>query len=323
MSLDADILIERRRLKRRLSFWRAAAILALLVVAIAVFARQDGMSASLGFTPHVARVKIEGLIIDSTDQLKLLKKVKDAANAKAVIVFINSPGGTTAGGEALYNALRDMAAKKPVVAVFGTAATSAAYLTGVAADHIVARGNTITGSVGVILQWADVSELLNKIGVKVEEIKSGPLKAVPSPFAPADEAARQATAEIVAETQTWFLGLVSERRKLNAETLESIKTGRVFSGRQALNLGLIDAIGDEQQARAWLAKTKNVPETLSIVEWEEDKPAISWLNVAGKALAGLFTGTAVDMPAFFDENNPLSARMLDGLVSVWQLQKAQ
>ncbi len=323
MSLDADILIERRRMKRRVSLWRAAAIVLFLVVGIALFARQDGMSASLGLTPHVARVKIEGLILDDRDKLAMLKRLEDSANAKAVIVFVNSPGGSTAGGEALYNALRSISAKKPVVAVFGTAAASAAYLTGIAADHVVARGNTITGSVGVILQWANVTGLFDKIGIKVEEVKSGPLKAVPSPFTPADDATREVTAEIVAEAQQWFLSLVTERRKLSEEAISSIKTGRVFSGRQALTLGLIDAIGDEQTARKWLQDSKGISEKLSVIEWKTDASSVSWLSSLGKALTGLLRGATPDLASLVDENSVLARPMLDGLVSVWQPQKTQ
>jgi protease-4 len=322
MSLDADIIIERRRLKRVASLWRGGAIVALLIMVGISISRQDDVATSL--VPHVARIKISGIITEDQEQIKLLDKLAKSDAAKAVIVRINSPGGTTTGGEALYEAIRKIAEKKPTVAVFGTAATSAAYMTGLATDHIVARGNSITGSVGVIFQWADVSDLLSKVGVKMEEVKSGPLKAVPSPFKPTDEKGMQITSELVAESQTWFMSLVTDRRKLTPETLDQVRTGRIFTGRQALANGLVDAIGDENTARTWLANEKKVSKELRAVDWEPEKAGPeNLMSVAGRAFASFFKSWLPDSLNFFDENGALAARGLDGLVSVWHLQKAQ
>ncbi len=326
MTLDADIVVERRRLKRRLIFWRTGAIIAAVAFAAILFGRTQGTGSAdgFGFGQHIARVTINGLITDNRDQRKLLEKLADSASASAVIVHINSPGGTTAGGEMLYRALRRISGKKPVVAVFGTAATSAAYMAGIATDYIVARGNTITGSVGVIFQWPDFSGLLDKIGVKVEEIKSGPLKATPSPYKPTDEASRQASMELVMEAQTWFLSLVTERRKLAPETLEQVKTGRVFSGRQAVSLGMVDALGDEMDARDWLERTRGIPQSTRIVDWEpESSSPYSLIRIATAAFNAIIRGLIYESLAFFDETASLTAQGLDGLVSLWQLQKAQ
>ena len=166
----------------------------------------------------------------------------------AVIFFINSPGGTTTGGEALFEGIRELAKVKPVVGQMGTVAASAAYITGLATDYIVARGNTITGSVGVIFQWPDVSQLLDKLGVKMNEIKSGPLKANPSPFQPVDEAGKAAAEQMVAESQRWFVGLVTSRRGIDTASIAGLEQGRVYSGREALTHKLIDQIGGEAEA---------------------------------------------------------------------------
>ena len=112
----------------------------------------------------------------------------------------------------------------------GTVAASAAYIAGLATDHIVARGNTITGSVGVIFQWPEVSQLLDKLGVKMNEIKSGPLKANPSPFQPVDEAGKAAAEQMVAESQRWFVGLVASRRGIDTASVAGLEQGRVYSG---------------------------------------------------------------------------------------------
>src|SRR5262249_17908931 len=159
--------LDRRRLRRIISGWRLAAILAVAVAIGAVLF--SGEQTGFG-RHHIARVAFEGTIMESRDQLKMLQKIKDSDKVDAVLVFVNSPGGTTSGGEAIYEALRDVATKKPVVAQFGTIATSAGYIIGLGCDHIVARGNTITGSVGVIVQWPEVSAMLDKLGVKVNEI---------------------------------------------------------------------------------------------------------------------------------------------------------
>ena len=127
---------------------------------------------------QIARVSITGTIMEDREQLKMLQNIADADHVQALIVYVNSPGGTTTGGEALYDGLRRIAEKKPVVAQFGTVAASAGYIVGLATDHIVSRGNSITGSVGVIVQWPEVTELLEKLGVQMNTVKSGRLKAV-------------------------------------------------------------------------------------------------------------------------------------------------
>src|SRR6516165_9793066 len=190
MALQAENILDRRRLRRHLSFCRVLAIAA-LTLAFGAFAYSRGGALGFGEPHQIARFTIDGLITESRQQLQLLERIGDAKHVAGVILYVNSPGGTTTGGEALYESLRRLAGKKPVVAQFGTVAASAAYMAGLAADHIVARGNTITGSVGVIMQWPEVSGLLDKLGIKMNELKSGPLKANPSPFQPMDEAGKK------------------------------------------------------------------------------------------------------------------------------------
>lgn len=321
MSLEAETILDRRRLRRSLSVWRIAAILlgALALVALGVSSSRDGPgSAAFGERKQIARITIEGVITENRDQLRLLQRVRDAKHVDGVILFINSPGGTTTGGEALFEAIRKVSEKKPVVAQFGTLATSAAYICGLATDHIVARGNTITGSVGVIFQWAEVSELLGKLGVKMNEIKSGPLKANPSPFQPLDEVGRQNTERMVAESMAWFRGLVADRRKIDTASVAGLEQGRVFSGREALQLKLIDQIGGETEAQRWLEETRGIAKGLKIVDWRPKKES-EWgvLGMMGRALAGMLGLDAV-AARFFTDDARLSSLLLDGMVSVWQ-----
>jgi len=321
MTLRADFIVDRRRLKRSLSLWRLLAIAAVIaIVAGLVFQNQD-IAAAIGYKPHIARVDISGLIREDMDRDEMFKDIAESRNVKAVILRVNSPGGTTVGGESLHRAIQKLRKKKPVVSVFSTVATSAAYMAAIASDRVIARGSSITGSVGVILQWAEVTELLGKLGVKMEEIKSGPLKAVPSPFAPLDETGRALTQEMVMESQKWFVDLVAESRSIEPDAIPGLTDGRIYSGRQALKLKLIDQLGGEEDAIAWLEEKHEIQKDLKVIDWETDEyQSTDWLRVAAKSVA-IWTGlptTLIDK--LFAPGNALERVQLDGLVSVWHAQ---
>jgi protease-4 len=318
MSLETEAVLERRRLRRRLTFWRSAAVLIVgLAVGGLIFSGDD--LATLTGTHQIARVAIEGTITDDRDQLKLLKKIKDASQVDALIVFVNSPGGTTTGGESLYLALRDVAEKKPVVAQFGTVAASAGYIVGLGTDHIVARGNTITGSIGVLAQWPEVSELLGKLGVKFNEVKSGELKAAPNPFEPASEAAKQVMQETIDDGFRWFLSLVETRRGISVASIAGLKDGRIYSGRQAVENKLVDEIGGEAEAVHWLETKRGVTPDLKVVDWKPSAEG-SWSNVTGSAgdVASAAVAATLGAVGRLASSAPGFGRLgLDGLVSVW------
>jgi protease-4 len=315
MVLDAESVIDRRRLKRRLIAWRIAAVaMGLLLVGALVLSDQD-MAGTGSFLPHVARVSVSGVITDDRKMQELLDKVAKSDQVKAVILDIDSPGGTTTGGEAMYDAIRRLSEKKPVVAVCGTLATSAAYIIALATDRIFVYGNTITGSVGVIFQWAEVTELLHTLGIKVEEVKSGTLKAVPSPFEPIDEKGRALTEEMVQEAKGWFLGLVAERRSIAPDSIPGLTDGRIYSGRQAVELKLVDQIGDEKAAMSWLTKERNVAAGLKIVDW---KPQQESSGLFGWFFKSLASSIGLSAERIADIAGQISATLkLDGLVSVW------
>jgi protease-4 len=317
MSLETEAILDRRRLRRHLSLWRVAAVIAgVLAFGALIFKGAGGRAFS---ERQIARVNLEGIITENRDQLKLLREIAKDKSVEAVLLFINSPGGTTTGGEALFEAIRGLAAKKPVVAQFGTVATSAAYIAGLATDRIVARGNTITGSVGVIFQWAEVTELLSKLGVKMNEIKSGPLKANPSPFQPTDEAGRQTAQQMVAESMRWFVGLVASRRSINTADVPGLEQGRVYSGREALEYKLIDQIGGEREAQAWLEEKRGITKGLKIVDWkpkrDDDWSLIDLFTKSAAKLAGIPAARLLELAA---DDPRLALLRLDGLVSVWQ-----
>ncbi len=318
MTLETEALIDRRRLKRLLSLWRLGALVAVAALLLSLVLLSDDFGAELGLKPQIARVTIDGMILEDRRQLALLEKLGREKPVKAVILAINSPGGTTAGGEALYDGIRRLAKKKPVVAVFGTVAASAAYMAGIAADHVVARGNSITGSVGVIFQWAEVSELMKTLGVKVEEVRSGPLKAVPSPFQPTDAESRKLTEDMVRESAEWFLQLVAKRRQIRPEEVAGLREGRVFSGRQALRYRLVDALGGEETAIDWLEKNKKVPKNLPVIDWKPDTNDSYDFLFSAARLLGRLTGLPLEQWVGAANSNTTLARLrLDGLVSLW------
>ena len=271
MSLDADYVVERRRLKRRLTFWRVLGVVALVAAVVAAAGRFDLRRQQ----DHVAQIAIGGLILDDPARDEAMKEVADDDKVKALLVKIDSPGGTYVGGEALYESLRQVGEKKPVVAIMGTTAPSAGYMSALGSDHIVARSSTLTGSIGVILQTADVTGLLDKIGIKSVVVKSGPLKAQPNPLEKFLPAARKATEAIIADYFDMFVTLVAERRSLSREQVLKLADGRVFSGRQAKKAGRVDALGAEPEARKWLSETHKIADSLPVKEVKvkhEDEP---------------------------------------------------
>ena len=320
-ALQADFLVDWRRLKRSVALWRVLAIAAIIALVAGFALQSEDIAEAIGYKPHIARVEISGLIREDTEREELLKEIARSPHVKAVIVRINSPGGTTIGGESLHRGLLKLRKKKPVVAVFSTLATSAAYMAGIASDHVIARGSSITGSVGVILQWAEVTEMLNKLGIKMEEVKSGPLKAVPSPFSPLDDAGRALTQEMVLEAQKWFVDLVAKSRSIDPGAIPGLSDGRIYSGRQALKLKLIDQLGGEDDAVAWLEDNRQIEKNLKVIDWDAGEyDGIGWLRQAAKSVL-LMTGLPTSiLDKLFDPGNALERVQLDGLVSVWHVQ---
>jgi protease-4 len=315
MVLDAESVIDRRRLRRRVTAWRVAAVLLAFLFFGALTLGSDQMSGPGALLPHVARVNVSGLITDDRKMIDLLDKLRKSEQVKAVILDINSPGGTTTGGEAMYDSIRRLAEKKPVVAVCGTLATSAAYIVALASDRIFVYGNTITGSVGVIFQWVEVTDLMKTLGVKVEEVRSGDLKAVPNPFIPTDEKTKALTEEMVQEAKVWFLKLVADRRKLDPASVPGLTDGRIYSGRQAVDLKLVDQIGDERAAREWLEKERAIGADLKIIEWKPETESGGLFGWGTRSLASRF-GISFDRIAQLIGQTADSLK-LDGLVSLW------
>lgn len=310
MSLDIETIIDRRRLKRRLSLWRIAALVA-LGLAIIAFLPSSGLS-PVG--DHVARVTVSGIIVDDRAQQQLIREIGEDDSVKALMLYIDSPGGTTTGSEALFETVREVSETKPVVAVLGTVAASGGYIAALSADHIVSRGNTITGSVGVFFQLTQLTGLMETIGVDVDYVRSGDLKAQPNPYQDPPKEAIASTQAMVDSSYDWFLDLVVDRRGLKEETARTLSDGRIYTGFQALENGLVDAIGGEEVARNWLFDEHEVDQELPTEEWAVyDETGFGLIS--SDATANFIVSV---LSSVGEKTIAAKGLTLDGLVSVWQ-----
>jgi protease-4 len=319
MSFDADLIVDRRRMRRKLTFWRVVTVLVAIVAVVGAGLAFSNRGAITGPGGGIARVNIEGLIRGSRERSEALKRLAES-NVKAVIVHISSPGGTVAGSEELYDSLIKVKAKKPMVVVVDGLAASGGYIAAMASDRIVAQQSAIVGSIGVIFQYPNVTELLKTIGVQVETIKSSPLKAAPSGYEPTSPEARAAVEAIVKDSFDWFKGLVRDRRHLDDASLQKVSDGRVFTGRQAVELKLIDGLGDEQAAIDWLAKEKNIDPKTPIRDYPL-APRFSDLPFLHVAALGLLDAVGLNGLAErvreFGAVQAVERLNLDGLLALW------
>jgi protease-4 len=304
MSLEADLLLDRRRLKRRLAVWRIVAVLA-LVAALAT-----GLGGSGGVVPgrpHVARLLVRGLITEDRTLTRAVSALATDPSVAALVVEIDSPGGSVAGGESLHDAIARVAAKKPVVAVMDGVAASAGYMIAVPAARIFCSPATLTGSIGVLLETGDISGLLSKLGVNADAIVSGPLKDQPSFTKPLSPEGRVAMQSLVMDMYEQFVAMVAEGRHMDVARVRALADGRAYTGHQALPLGLVDEFGGESEARAWLAKSRAVPETLPVSD-------IETRSLAERLLGGNFGGMlSIPLKILFSQQV-----MLDGGWALWQ-----
>ena len=320
MSLDSDVIVDRRRIRRKLTFWRvAAALIAIAAILTIGLLATPGGRGTLTTAGSIARIIIEGLIRSDQNRVEALERLENS-RAAAVVVHINSPGGTTAGSEQLYDALLRLKAKKPLVVVVEGLAASGGYITAIAADHIVAQQSSLVGSIGVLFQIPNFTELMKTVGVKVEEVKSSPLKAAPNGFEPTSPEARAALESLVKDSYAWFRGLVKERRGMDDALLEKVADGRVFTGRQAVELKLIDQLGDEKTAIAWLVAQKGIKADLPVRDYKLS-PRFGDLTFLRTAAAVTLDALGLSAVARQIEQSGMAQAVdrfgLDGMLALW------
>ncbi len=322
MSLETDHIVDRRRMRRKLTFWRVVATLiaVIAVVGVASVLRGSGGALVQPVTSQISRVTIQGIIRGDQERTRALDNLARSRATRAVIVHIDSPGGTTAGSEELHDALRRVALQKPTVVVVDGMAASGGYIAAMAADHIITQNTSLVGSIGVLFQFPNVSHLLDTVGVTVEEIKSSPLKAAPNGLEQTSPEARAAIASLVADSYAWFKGMVKDRRKLDGAALDGVADGRVFTGRQAIEFKLADEIGREREAIDWLAKTSNVDPKLPVRDWRLTTrfSELSFLHLGSAALLeAVGLGAVAHRLEALGLLQAVEKLNLDGMLALW------
>lgn len=318
MSLDADAIVDRRRMRRKLTFWRVGAVVVALLAIIGAAAVLVPGSRLMPAGAYVARIQVQGLIRGNQERVEALARL-GRSRARAVIVHIDSPGGTTAGSEQLYNALRDLQGKKPMVVVVDGLAASGAYIAALSAEHIVAQETSLVGSIGVLFQYPNFTDVLKTIGIKVEEVKSSPLKAAPNGFEPTSPEARAAIQAIVLDSYAWFKGLVKDRRNMDDAQLAQVSDGRVFTGRQAVGLKLVDGLGNEKTALAWLEAEKKVPANTPVRDYSLQPrfSELSFLHVAAWSFEAVGLSAMARHIEEWGAVQAVERLNLDGLLALW------
>lgn len=296
-----------RALSRSRSRWRALAFIAVALVLVTLTLRVAGDQVGPAEEDHIGRLILDGVVTTNAARLAAIERMARNDRVKAVIVRINSPGGSTAGGEELYEALMRLNEEKPVVAVINELGASAAYMTAIASDRIIARRLSLVGSVGVLYQHFNAAGLMEIIGVDIDKVASGELKAEPDSDEPLEGAAREAFQRLVDDSFAWFLEIVTERRGLDDAAILSIADGRIVNGRDALDLGLIDEFGGELEAETWIAGETGTEDLPVRTYWPLPQSDIErWMELIG---AEARSAVGLDRAALAS---------LDGLVSLWQ-----
>jgi protease-4 len=301
---------ETKGYRRRLFFWRTISFITVAIIVYLSFENQEKSSSN----EYIANYNISGLLISADEIIEDLEELKLSNEVNSIIISVDSPGGTTVSAEEIYLKLKEVSSVKPTAIVMRNIATSGAYLLSLGGDVIFSRENTITGSIGVLLQWARVDEALSKLGIEVNEVKSGKLKAEPDFFGEIDEEAQQVTKEIIDETFEWFIRIVKVERALNPSEIYTISDGRIFTGRQAIELNLVDEIGDKNDAKIWLVENKEIDSNSPIIDYGKSKKP-SFIELS---LANIMDYFNISTPYTGRIRSNLSLVNNGGLQSVWE-----
>ena len=280
---------------------RQSIIKRLLIIVIVILLT---VTASLQFRQKenfIAKITVEGIIKDRNDILEQLKDLDNDQNVKGLITIINSPGGTYVGSKEIHESIKKLSKKIPTVAYMREMATSGGYLVSLSSDRIFGNEGTITGSIGVILQTADISQLLGKLGINPVIIKSGDLKAVPNPAEEIDEKKLNYLKDVIKKMQTEFLNLVKKSRDISSSTLDLVSDGRIVTGKQAKDLKLIDAVGTENDAISWLKKEAGLDDEVRVKD-------LSIQNDISKLLSFSFLKKKI---------NYLNQNFYNGFIAIW------
>lgn len=261
--------------KKKIKYLRGLLFLSLIILLLFFLTKFTSKS-----NAFLARVEVHDVILDNKNLLNKIELLKSEEELKGIIVSINSPGGTIVASQELYKAFKSIGKKIPIVVSMKDVAASGGYMVSLASNKIYCYEGTLTGSIGVILQSANIENLLSKLGIQPVIYKSGSLKAVPNPLEKVSNFGDSNIKTIIQNMFDQFLGLVSEERKLSSQTKELISDGRVFTGLQAKEINLVDEIGTESDAIEWLKEFTNSPKDIKIIDMNKENKISSYFNIS-------------------------------------------
>lgn len=268
---------------------------ALIFVVIAVLSLMMTFSRKVPLGDKVALVRVTGMIVDSTDVIEELKEYEKDNSIKAVILRVDSPGGAVAPSQEIYEEILKLKEKKKIVVSMGTVAASGGYYISAPADKIVANAGTLTGSIGVIMEIPNISGLMQKIGVETQVIKSGEHKDIASMFKSLKPEEKQILQNVLDDVHDQFIQAVSEGRKMEFEEIKKLADGRIFTGRMAKEAGLVDELGNLQDAIRLAGELTGIKGEPEVVQKKEKFSALDLLkgNFAGKVMDNVFHGISL------------------------------
>jgi len=249
-----------------IAFFVCAVLSFIISITTADLQKQSGRSLFGGFSKHVGVVKIEEIIMESSDLVEEINNFRDDDNTAAVLLRIDSPGGAVAPSQEIYFAVKRCSEKKPIIVSMGNVAASGGYYIASGADKIFANGGTLTGSIGVIMQFPRYSELLNKIGISIEVMTAGRLKDAGSPVRELTKEERTYFDNLLKDTHEQFIRDVAAGREMEYDYVKTLSEGQIFTGNQALELGLIDNLGTFDDTKNYILETYGLPKTTRFIE---------------------------------------------------------
>lgn len=287
MSIPPDYLIERKSMKSKIQLWKGLFFIPILLLLIVLF---DKNLLNFKDGKFIARISIEGTIEEDAKKFRKIEALAKNKNVEAVILTINSGGGGVTASEQLYLALKKIREQKPIVSVMGTLAASGGYMISLATDRIFAHSSTITGSIGVLSMSFEVTELAEKLGIKLNSFKSTEMKAGINPLEKVTPEVREAQMALINDLCNFFIDIVAKERKLDPEIAKKLGNGMVYTGRQALELKLVDAIGGEDAALKWLEEEKKIDPTLKVkeIDLEESNILSKLLEPGSKVFSNIY-----------------------------------
>lgn len=236
-----------------------------VIIAIVIIVALVSRDSKFDFSDKVAVIEIKGVILDPTEVNDALREYAKRDDVKAIVLRIDSPGGAVGPSQEIYREVMRIRSTKKVVASMGSVAASGGYYIAAAADKIFANPGTITGSIGVIIEFMNTEELFKKIGVKGTTIKSGRFKDTGSPLREMTEADKKLLGDVVGDIHSQFVTAVAQGRNMKYEEVAVIADGRIFSGAQAMKLGLVDQLGSLDDAIAEVARLAGIEEKHSVI----------------------------------------------------------